>query len=281
MVKDVTFHLFRLNLRLCAQQDIANLVQPERQSREFWIRQLFAKRTEFRFRETEYVFIPYKSVSSKNSIVGKIGRQISSIEHTPPEDGYEEIIHDAWKAAIVVVDPTEHADGQKVAIEKNTDVGSPRTLAKQLLRAMEASNQPSPFLTSIHSITNREAFWNFAERNEGKITSLTFDLEVPNMFGSDDEYGREMKEYRDKEKAKNVQIKISNPNGISVDTDRVRYTVDKASRGTGSVSAKALGESYSSDEQQVTSSITAEETSGSSSLLSLASNLASRIFGRE
>ncbi|MEP1768315.1 MAG: hypothetical protein ABJJ53_16965 [Sulfitobacter sp.] len=70
-------------------------------------------------------------------VVGKIGKPVSELENSAPNDGYKEYIHDTWKAVIVACDPRERDNAQKVAIQFHIDVGSPSTLAPRLLQAME------------------------------------------------------------------------------------------------------------------------------------------------
>lgn len=259
-MKDLRFDLFRLSLRQRHQEDL--FVSVERMGREDWIRTLFSKRVEFSHYGAELIYVPIKGNSSDRYVLGKIGREVSGLEYTGPEDGYQEYIRDTWKATMFVVDPTDHEDGQKVAIQFHSEFGKPNALAPRLLIALEEAQELKHFLTAIHPITSSEAFWSFVNRNEGKITKIRFELEVPNMFGAEDEYEREMREFREKEKAQKVVIEIKNPDGVDPHTERVRFTANKAmSQGTGKVTAKAMGKgnNFSSDEQQVYSKLVVPE----------------------
>lgn len=198
------FDLFRLSLRERRQKDL--FAEIDHMTRDEWIRALFSSRVTFSHHGVDFVYVPVGEDSSGGYIFGKIGRRVSEIEYTAPEDGYQEYVHDAWKAADLVVDPYAHEDGQKVAIQFHSDVGRPGSLAPKLVEALEEAQELKHFLTSIHPITNSEAFWSFVARNEGKITKIRFELEVPNMFGAEDEYEREMREFREKEKAQKVVI---------------------------------------------------------------------------
>lgn len=280
-MKDLRFDLFRLSLRERSQKDF--FIDIEKLDRIDWIRKLFSTPAEFFHYGAKFVYIPLEVDIHDGYIRGKIGREVSEIEHTSPEDGYQEYIHDAWKAAAVIVDPAEHEDGQKVAIQFHPDVGKPVALSTRLVSALEERQELKHYLTSIHPITNSEAFWNFVKRNEGKITKIRFELEVPNMFGAEDEYEREMREFREKERAQKVVIEIKNPDGIDPHTDRVRFTADKAmSQGTGKVTAKAMGKGnkFSSDDQQVYSKIPLSDD-GDTSAVSLSSEYAESILGHD
>lgn len=208
----------------------------------------------------------------------------AKLENTHPDDGYEEFVHDTWNAAVVVVDPTEHDDGQKMAIQFHPEVGRPSTLAPRLLQAMEQQQEFNQYLSALHPITNTEKFWDFVSRNEGKITHIRFDLEVPNMFGGDDEYSKEMKEFRDKENAQSVAIEVSNPDGIDANTDRIRYTANKAmTQGTGKIKARAMGKNnnFTSQNQQESARTPVEDDPKQRPLIARAAELASRILGRD
>ncbi|SMP36037.1 hypothetical protein [Shimia sagamensis] len=282
MKKEHRFDLFRLSLRQRKQIDILDALEPK--SREEWILALFSRETRFRHHGTDFVYVALDPKGTYPYIVGKIGREVSEIENTPPEDGYREVIHDAWKAAVVVVDPREHGDGQKLAIQYHQDVGTPSTLAPRLLQAMEEQQDWRPYLSSVHPITNTEAFWDFVRRNKGKVTYIRFELEVPNMFGGDDEYDKEMQAYRDEENAQKIAIEVKNPDGVDAETERVRFTAEKAmGQGTGNVKARAVGKrnNFSSQNQQESARIPVETNRSQRPLIERAAEIADRILGRD
>ncbi|NEX45223.1 hypothetical protein G3572_03325 [Rhodobacter sp. ETT8] len=252
-------------------------------NREGWIRHLFSSQVEFTHHGATFVYIPLDPKTTFPNIVGKIGRQTLEIANRPPHEGYAEYLLEAWKAAVLVVDPTEHADGQKLALQQHGDVGKPSSLAPRLLKALEANQEWVQFLASVHPITNAEAFWDWVKKNEGKITKIRIELEVPNMFGGDDEYDREMKQFREREKAQRVAIEVENPDGINAETDRIRYTADKAmAKGTGRIKAKAKGKNnnFTSQSQQESVKIPKTDERGDGPL-TIAKSMANKLLGRE
>lgn len=283
MERNHRFDLFRLSLRKRQQADISDYLE-DTKTRYEWIRHIFSQQVEFRHRGSDYVYIPLQDSGGGEVVVGRLGRKVYQLENRSPEEGYEEYIHDAWKASVIVVDPTEHKDGQKLAFQHNSDVGKPQALAPLLIRAMERKQDWLQFLTSVHPITNKEAFKDYVRRNEGKITRIRFELEVPNMFGAEDEFDKEMKAFRDKEKAQKVIVEIKNPDGVNAESDRVKFTAEKAmSQGTGTVTASAVGRGnkFSSKEQQESTTIPVEGDGDTEPLVKKASSLASWILGRE
>jgi hypothetical protein len=58
------------------------------------------------------------------------------------------------------------------------------------------------------------------------------------MFGIRDEFDKEMAGFRDNEKARRVTIGLHNEDGLKLDDDRVRQTVQYATEGGGTIKAK-------------------------------------------
>ena len=121
----------------------------------------------------------YRSLTSRH-VVGRIGRPVHIVENDPPEAGLTEVERDAWKAEAVIIDPTSHPDGQKAAVEEK--VGNPTSVFKSLARSINESGR-EPYLIEANPIVDPSTFWEFESENRGQITSISFDLFPPNMFG--------------------------------------------------------------------------------------------------
>jgi len=67
---------------------------------------------------------------------------------------------------------------------------------------------------------------------------VTFELIAPNMFGSEDDYDKELRKIRKEEKAQKVTVKFESPDGIDVETQRMRAAANVAIRGTGAIKAR-------------------------------------------
>lgn len=281
---DVVFEQFRLSLRARGQRTLFG--KYDEFSRDEWIKELFSADVEFNHYGSLYHYVPKTLQAGSSVLIGRLGRKTFSTKNTPPESGLEEYIDETWRASVIVIDPTEHEDGQKVAMQKLADVGSPLSLLPRLVQALEehfASEGP-PFITSINPIGNSQEFQKFVAKNKGKITRVTFFLDVPNMFSSDDEYDKEMKAFRDKDQAQKVKLEISNPDGIDANSERVSYTAEKAmERGTGKVTARAMGKNntFSSQKTQKKVKIQIDDEEDGSPLIDQAEANANRILGRD
>lgn len=283
-MSEILFEQFRLNLRSRVQRTLFG--KYDDLSRDEWIRLLFSVDVEFMHYGSLYHYVPKPVDADAKVLVGRLGRKTYATKNTPPESGLEEYIDETWRACVIVIDPTEHKDGQKVAMQRLPEVGSPVALLPQLIQALEGSfaSDGAPFSTSINPISSSQEFTNFVKKNQGKVTRVSFYLDVPNMYNSEDEYDREMKAFRDKEHAQKVKIEISNPDGIDADSERVRFTAEKAmERGTGKVTAKAMGKNntFSSQKTQKKVKIQLDDDEAGSPLIDQAEANANRIFGRD
>jgi len=205
-------------------------------SRERWLRHIFAAEITFWHRATEFHYVPHPDLSGA-FIVGQIGRQSRIIENEPPESGFRETVREPWHAANVIIDPTHHLDGQKIAFETKAHVGQALSIIKSLSNTIN-ERPDEPYVIEANAIVNPETFWEFERENRGDITSITFDLIAPNMFGIRDDMAREMAGFRDNEKARKVSISLQNEDGLKLDDDRVRQSVQYAVDGGGEIKAK-------------------------------------------
>lgn len=277
----IQFDLFRLSIRTSKQGSFTAQLSGIG-TREDWIRHIFSKAVEFTYYGKTYAYIPSPS-SDDGYCYGQIGFQNFELANQPPEQGFKEYISETWRASHVVIDPTDHSDGQKLSIQKIPEGAGTNAITDRLIKALQESVSKPPFLTAIHPITQSEQFWEFAERNRGQITRLTVRLEVPNMFGGDGEYDQEMKDYRDFENAQKVKIELINPEGLNTDSERVAYTVKRAmDDGTGQVTAKAFGKNntFSSQEKQVSVKVDLDEADDKSISRKIM-RLANKVLGRE
>lgn len=232
------FELFRLSLVARPQRDFISDGLGKDISKEQYIRKVFSMNHIVQNRGIEFYYVSFKEkLVDPRFLGGRIGRQFSNIEYTPPELGLDEALHKGWKALTILIDPTHHDDGQKVAIEVNKSVGSSYTILSALI---EKINSYSGAIYSIncHPIIDASTFWTFANENKGQITSLSFEFAVPNMFGGHDSIQKELRKFRDEEKAQDVSIKLKSSDGINTNTEKVKESVEYVEKGGGDIVAK-------------------------------------------
>jgi hypothetical protein len=209
-------------------------------NREQWLRRVFSYRIEFEHRKETFYYVPEPSADSP-ILIGRVGRQVSVQENEPPDAGLQETKRDAWRAALVLIDPRHHDDGQKIACEHEPRVGQPPALFESLVAYINRRDPPSPFVIEVHTISDARDFWAFVQENKGSVTLVTFELVAPNMFGTEDNYDIELRDMKEKERVRRVKLQIENSDGLELETQRVRAAVDYAVRGGGSIRANTKG----------------------------------------
>jgi hypothetical protein len=172
--------------------------------REQWLRSVFSARIAFEHRKETFHYVPQSDASS-TILVGRIGRQVSVQENEPPEAGLQETQRDAWRAALVLIDPRHHEDGQKVAFEHDPRVGQPPALFTSLASHINHRDPPSAFVIEVHPISDASDFWEFVRENRGFVTSVRFELVAPNMFGIEDDYDVEMRDMKERERIRRLK----------------------------------------------------------------------------
>jgi hypothetical protein len=216
--------------------DQPSLFSPPKVTREAWLRENLGKRITFEHRTSVFEFVP-SPVSDSPIIAGKIGRQRLVKENAPPDMGLADLHRPAWKAIDVFIDPTSHDDGQKIAIDVDQNVGKSLPVLRSFFSTVAAQQLESPYSLDVNAIADPETFWAFVKQNKGEITSVTFELIAPNMFGIRSLLDKEMTELKQKEKVKKARLTLKNEDGLELETDRVRETANYAVEGGGEISA--------------------------------------------
>lgn len=245
------FELLRMSLLMREQQDAFERKGPGGRtfSREEWLRVIFSEPIRFQHRKNEFHYVPETAEAADTGLlIGRIGRQLQVTENEPPEEGLHEMRRPAWRAALVIIDPTPHLDGQKVAFEHLSSLGSPLAVFTSLVDLINQRVPPEPFVIEPRPIVDERTFWDFVRAHPREITSVTFEFVAPNMFGTDDDYDREMREMQAHEKIQRAKLKLENPDGLELDTKRVDGAVKYIVRGGGSIRARTKRKQvYNSD----------------------------------
>ncbi|MGQ3356324.1 MAG: hypothetical protein ACT6XS_16990 [Phreatobacter sp.] len=228
------FELLRLSL-VKRREDLFSL----KIDRDVWLRRVLGDTVEFVHRNRPYTFVPQPS-DDGSYISGMIGRGIIVVENASPEEAFQLVTRPAYAASAILLDPTHHQDGQKVALQVKPNVGAPLAILNSLVKQIN-SNSTNPYTIYVETISEEKDFWNFVRENRGNVTSVTFEFFAPNMFDSEDEFDEELRQLREKENAQKVTMKLESPDGLDLETERVRVAANVATRGTGSIKARTRG----------------------------------------
>lgn len=273
------FELFRLSLLPHKQPDMFEELGPDGQplTRDEWIRRRFGEEIRFVHRKNFFHYIRDRSLERGGLIVGRIGREVLTAENLPPEGGLQDTERKTWRAAIIIIDPAGHGDGQKIAFEDDSAIARPYSLLSSLVSHLNDAF-PSPYAVEVVPIADTETFWEFVRQNRGDITSVTFEFIAPNMFGTSDDYDAEMRDMRDKERIRRLKIQMENPNGLELETPRVKRATEEVAKGTASVKAKTRQRKRYSSKNKVKRATVPEDKLVKRPVISLISDAINLIF---
>ncbi|MBN8913416.1 MAG: hypothetical protein J0H65_15430 [Rhizobiales bacterium] len=250
---------FRLSLKPVDLPDAFGSINPEGRpySREEWLRLYFSEERVFEHRGNTFLYVPARDAPRNlpaSLIVGYIARQRLLNERTPPSAGFEPTEHGSWQGALLVVDPTHHDDGQKLAMEVRTEIGKPLSVLNSLADGMRLSpDLPPPFDVQVHPIAEMHSFWRFAEQHDYQINWIMFDVAPPNMFGGADDFSNELRQLRDKNRVNRVKATLSSDSTIDVKQPNIEEVVDYTEMGAGSIKAKTTGNQFYNSRDHVKS----------------------------
>lgn len=234
------FEHFRLSLMVRPQADLFDEATPI--IREEYLRRVFSSSRTFDHYGSTFYYLPRNPEPLQPAIFGRIGRRVQTEENLPPDEDFAETTHEAWQALVTVLDPTDHKDGQKVAVEVRSAVGGSFALIKGLVDAINAADPFSPYLIEIQPIFDPSNFWRWAEENRGRVTSVKFDLVAPNgLFGARNNLRDELKTANEQSGANKVVIELKSDDGLALDTPPIHEAVDYAESTGGRISGRAKG----------------------------------------
>lgn len=259
--------LFRLSLKERKQIDAFERKKEDGSefSREEWIRDVFSRQFTFTHRSNDFYFVPENSKSTglpDSIITGWIARDKRLRERTAPWEGLAPTKHDSWQAALLLIDPRDHDDGQKIAFENRpADVGQPAPILASLAESLSERGSEEPYSASVYPIIQDRSFSKFAKEHHGQIRLITYDVAVPNMFDSPDDFSEEMRHLRDKANVARVRTKLESDGAIDTDASQLDEIASYVEKGGGKIIAETKdGKKYNSEDHASSEEIDTEGT---------------------
>ncbi|MCZ7910642.1 hypothetical protein O9X94_15055 [Agrobacterium leguminum] len=219
-------------------------------TREEWLRERFSNHFEFTHRQTTFFFVPETNVTGipEELIVGWIARKREINERTPPWEGLGVTEHHSWQAALIVIDPSHHEDGQKIAMESRSEVGAAEAILASLANSLGADID-EPFSVAVYPIIEERSFARFAEEHKNTIRQITYEAAVPNMFGGADDFSNEMRLLRETANVSKVKTRLESDEVIDIDNSKLKEIAKYVEKGGGKISARTTdGARYNSAE---------------------------------
>lgn len=228
------FTLFHFSMIPIAQTTFA---MRRSDTREDWLRHALNDSFEFdHLGGSKLYWVPQGSADE--CILGLIQKTKIHELHEPPEKGGGEITKEEWQGAYVMVDPTHHDEGQRIAVE-NDVVGKPTALIKSLARYLNQRDE-APFQIEIEPLWDASRFWAFANAHDNVMKRIEFDFVVPNMWSTESDLDADLRDTGNVTGAERVNIGFRSHHGVSTDNTKVREGVEYAERGAGTLVARAM-----------------------------------------
>jgi hypothetical protein len=216
-------------------------------SREAWVRFALEERFSFHHRaEAELYWVPRQG--SDDLIIGLLEKQRPHVAHRPPDKGGEEMVVDEWQGAWVLIDPTHHDEGQRVAVE-NDVVGDPQAMLRSLAAAINRRTD-KPYHIESEPLFDGSRFWSFSEEHSHIMRSIEFDFVVPNMWGTESDLEEDLKDTGKQTGAQRVRVGFDSEDGVRTQNAKVEEGVNYAEKGAGTIRARAMdGRRFYSNKQ--------------------------------
>lgn len=257
--------LFRLSLKMRKQQDAFERRKDDGSefSREEWLRDIFSRQFTFTHHSNDFFFVPESSDQTglpDYLITGWVARDKEVKERTAPWEGLSPTKHDSWQASLLLIDPRDHDDGQKVAFEsRSADVGKPAPVLASLVDSLSQRGPEEPYSINAFPIIQERSFSRFAAQHVGQIKFITYDVAVPNMFGSPDDFSKEMENLRDAANVARIRAKLESDGAINTDASQLDEIATHVEKGGGKITAQTNnGIKYQSDDHAASEEIDTE-----------------------
>ena len=224
---------------------------PSRETRQQYIQRIFGSEIAFEHYQGTYVYRPFQS-PDPIFLVGVVAREHPVIIGGGPEEQFVHKEIPSWETANVFINSISDADGQKVAMQYT--VGQPLAIFKSLVEQINSANQNADWLFEVNAISSKEDFWTVAEEYKGRIREIDFDFAVPNIWGAQSATEKALREFKEKNNAQEVDVKIKNRDGkLNPDSERLREAVEYTAKGGGVSRLRDDSDTiiFSSDRQEV------------------------------
>lgn len=233
--------LYRLSLTLNRQTSLFGSLsqgaQPE--TRPDFLRRHFEQ--DFRFEYRKGIKLRYQHTQTDQGIIaGAICRWRSEDREADPQDPFvvSEVGH--WEKAAFFFNVNN--DEQVFGLESNPRVGLPQSVMVQLVKTINAITESQPYKIDVFSVNVSHSFREAVLAFPGPITSLTFDLVIPNPLNAEGKTKNALKKLRKITNGDRFKSTTSNSEGLKVDNPLTRDAAKYAEEGGGDVVAKSGSE---------------------------------------
>jgi len=177
----------------------------------------------------------------------------------------------AWRASTIVVDPSDHDDGHKLAMEYIQLLGKSKSILSTMFSHINEIHGIY-YTIEINPIVNSGRFYDFVKSVGSPVSFLSISFTPPNgLWSADSSAKEEVQEISRKTKATKIRTILSNKDGLDVSSGGLKESIDYAESGSGSIRAKTIsGNVFTSDMSQKISIVEVNENATSEDVESFA-----------
>jgi hypothetical protein len=199
--------------------------------RQDYLLTVFGRRIDLTYRKKPVVYVPVERIDG--ALIGRVGRPAIDHPAGPPESGFAPTEVPIHIAVNLFLDTAGDPDGQKLALQANPRVGSPRHIVEAIVQHINDQDADAPWQIDVHPITDSESFWNAVKRHDAEITSLQLTFSATNVLGIFDNVTGEVDAAKKENNAASMTVSLDNGDGIKVDTPSIRKAINYISQGGG------------------------------------------------
>jgi hypothetical protein len=129
-------------------------------------------------------------------------------------------------------------DEQVIGLEFVNAIGNVQAVIKGLVEAMNARGGGNPYRIDAHSVNVKNSFKKTVARYPGPVTSLTFDLVLPNPTDGEGKTKEALKKLKKRAGADRLKATAKSDDGIKTKSTMVKDAVGYAESGGGDIIAK-------------------------------------------
>lgn len=226
-------HLYRLSLTEADQDLFSDGKLSE--TRKSFLSRMFD--VEFDFETRKGKILRYRPIQNDDGMIGgAICRWMPESYEGDPSDPFEPVDGGRWAKAAFFLNLND--DQQVVGIERVTTIGKPGSVMKGLVEQLNERSGRRPYRIDVFSVNVEQSFQRAIESYSGPITTLIFDLVLPNPTDGESATQKALKRLKDKVDADRAKATIKNDEGLKTDSEMVRDAVGYAENGGGDTIAK-------------------------------------------
>ena len=268
--------LFRLSLSEPDQKGLFSKITEAQLTREEFLRRIFS--VSFSFDHRKDIKLKYHFIEEVDGVIyAAICRWVSEEAETNQIDPFEKSNLGRWKKAAFLFNIKD--DQQVLGIDFVNGVGRPNSVVSSLVETVNAITLGQEYRIDFFNLPTAGSFNKAVREYKGDITSVSFDLVIPNPPSVEDSTRKALRELREKTGAIKKKETLESQSGLKTESSYIQELVDYTEKGGGRTVAKSGSEEvYNS--QKTARSITVSDDlrpKTTESKASLISRIAARL----